>query len=570
MRKITTRIICIYFLLIKFAFAEPNLTYQINGLNGDLLKNAQARLNEQLQNIEKPLTPAKIQQFYQHSKNEIQKSIEPFGYFYAKVSTQLKNQEEQWQASYIVNPGPQLTITRVDVQILGEGATNYFLQKLVKQFPLKAGQPLLMTHYNEAKQTLFSLASQQGYLNAQLTTHTIFIDRHQRTSIVKLALNTGPRYYFGSSTFTKNPLSDNFLQRFAPYKIGDPYSTTKIVEFQDALSNSDYFEQAAVTPKVEQSQHYKIPIDIALVPRKSKQYLLGVGYGTDTGPRASLGWDWRYLNDKGHKMSAGIQISQIQSSLQAIYSIPGNNPAKERYDITASILHNIFPSSISTTQQFGIAAVNSINNWQRTVSLNYKISRFRFDDQKTDTTSLLLPGVNWRKVKADNTIFTKKGNRLSINLQGASEGLFSDTNFAQLEIDDKFIHSPNNNTRIILHGDIGYTAAHDFNSLPPELRFYAGGSQSLRGYGYQELGPGRYLVMGSTEFQYQIVNKWYAGVFYEAGNALNHFSDRLEQDAGISVTWASPIGPVQISLAKSINRQGRPFKLQVYIGPDLG
>ena len=511
-----------------------------------------------------------IQTLYNDSSKEIRLAIEPFGYFKPEITSQLSQHNDQWQAVFNVEPGPLLMTTQVNTQILGEGADNPALQRLLRHFPVRIGRPLLMSKYNEAKQKLFAIASQEGYLNAKLITHTVLIDRKNYTAVITLVLDTGPRYYFGQTSFAKNPLSEKLLQRFLPYKPGEPYSTTKIVTLQDDLNNSGYFQQASVTPLIEGNTDYQIPIDVSLTPRKSQQYLLGAGYGTDTGIRGIAAWEWRYLNDMGHRMSAGIQLSQIQTVAQAVYSIPGRHPAIDRYDITGSILQNIFPTSTSITKQIGFAAITSKGDWQHTLGLNYKISRFRFDDQSTEVSHLLLPSVTLRKLVADNTMFTKNGNRFTVNLQGASDSLLSDTNFFQVQVADKYIRTPLKNTRIILQGNLGYTAAHDYKRIPPELRFYVGGSQSMRGYNFQQLGPGRYLTSGSAEVQYQLFNKWYSGIFYEVGNAYDHFPMQLHQDVGISLTWASPVGPVQISLAKSTSEQGKPLKLQFYMGPDLG
>lgn len=556
--------------ITTLAFAAPDITYQIKGLSGDLLKNAQARLAEHKNQTDKPLTESSIKTLYSESSNEIRKAIEPFGYFKPEITSQLYQQHEQWHAVFHVEPGPLLTITNINTEITGEGKDNFALQRLLKHFPLKIGRPLLMSKYSEAKQKLFAIASQEGYLNAKLTTHTILIDRKHYTVIITLILDTGPRYYFGQTSFAKNPLSEQLLQRFLPYKPGEPYSTTKVVTLQDDLNNSGYFQQASVTPLIEENTNYQVPIDVSLTPRKSQQYLVGAGYGTDTGVRGIAAWEWRYLNPMGHRMSAGIQLSQIQTSAQATYSIPGNHPAIDRYDFTGSILQNIFPTSTSITQQLGFAAITSNDDWQRTLGLNYKISRFRFDNQTTEISHLLIPSVTWRKLSADNTMFTKNGNRFTFNLQGASDSLLSDTNFFQIQLADKFIRTPYKNTRIILQGNLSYTAAHDYNRIPPELRFYAGGSQNMRGYNFQQLGPGRYLTFLSAEAQYQIFNKWYAGIFYEVGNAYDHLPMQLQQDAGISLTWTSPVGSVHISLAKSTSEQGKPVKLQFYMGPDLG
>jgi translocation and assembly module TamA len=113
--------------------------------------------------------------------------------------------------------------------------------------------------------------------------------------------------------------------------------------------------------------------------------------------------------------------------------------------------------------------------------------------------------------------------------------------------------------------------------LPSSIRFFAGGSQSVRGYAYESLGPedkdgdvvgGRHLLTGSVEFEHYFNDNWGMAVFLDTGNAIDNLSDKLEQGAGFGLRWKSPVGPVRIDLANSISR-GKNWRLNVSIGPDL-
>jgi translocation and assembly module TamA len=112
--------------------------------------------------------------------------------------------------------------------------------------------------------------------------------------------------------------------------------------------------------------------------------------------------------------------------------------------------------------------------------------------------------------------------------------------------------------------------------LPPSLRFFAGGDQSVRGYGYQELGPrdsndevvgGKNLLVGSVELERALSENWGVAVFYDAGNAFDSFSDyRIFEGAGLGVRRYTPVGPVKVDLARQLGVPDPSYRLHVSIG----
>lgn len=100
----------------------------------------------------------------------------------------------------------------------------------------------------------------------------------------------------------------------------------------------------------------------------------------------------------------------------------------------------------------------------------------------------------------------------------------------------------------------------------------------MRGYRYQSLGPtddsgevvgGRYLVLGSIEFEHYFTDRWGAAVFFDIGNAIDDLDEDLERGAGFGLRWKSPVGPVRVDLASAISKDGKPWRLHINIGPDL-
>ena len=110
-----------------------------------------------------------------------------------------------------------------------------------------------------------------------------------------------------------------FLQRYTPWREGEFYSTEKLLNLQQALVDADYFSAVAVTPDLEHVQDAVVPIDVMLVPAKRTVYTANVYVSTDSGPGTKLGFERRWLNDRGHKLSSDIQYStRLQEYRRAI------------------------------------------------------------------------------------------------------------------------------------------------------------------------------------------------------------------------------------------------------------
>jgi len=545
------------------------IDYQIQGLESSLRTSVKARLDYSMQSLAPPLTSAVIQAWYQNSFAEIQQALSPYGYFKPLIQAKLLYQHEHWHVTYRILPGPLLKITQLQISLQSEGASSVVLKKLITELPLHQGDSFLSEDYEQVKQKLLTTAMAEGYLSAHFTKHRVLINRQSYTAHITLILETGPRYYFGSITFQQGILKDSLLRRYMPFQIGDPYSSEQLFKLRDNLNNSGYFQYISVNDLATKKQDQAIPIVFKLMPRPAQEYTAGIGYSTDIGVGATLGWESRYLNQLGHKLNIISQLSQVQNSFQTTYTIPGSYPNTDNYNINFAIVRKRLAQVDSTTQQVGIASVQQWKGWQSNLFLNYQIERFNYVDRSTVISHLLTPGINLSRSQFDNALYALHGYRFNLRLQGADKNLLSSASFLQTQLQAKTVMSWNDNSRLIFRGELGYTITPDPTNFPPSLLFYAGGSQSIRGYDYQGLGPGRYLVVGSAEYQHRLINNFYGAVFFDAGNAVNNFPINLQKGTGIGLVWVSPLGPMELTLGKALDLPGRPIRLQFSIGIDL-
>ena len=241
---------------------------------------------------------------------------------------------------------------------------------------------------------------------------------------------------------------------------------------------------------------------------------MGLGYGTDTGVRGRGGMKQRWVNSRGHHYSVDLLASQIKYSLTGQYIIPGKNPNTDFFALRVGYTAEDSDSKDSQTALVGISKQRNDGKWQKITSLDYQQERFTFSDE-TQTTVLLMPGLNWTYVDADNPLNVSQGVRLNLQLRGAHDTLLSDVSFIQAAARSKWIHSLSEKGRLILRGDLGSTLIEDnFDAIPASIRFFTGGDRTVRGYSLDSIGPrdeddevigGKHMIVGSLEYDYRFV-----------------------------------------------------------------
>ena len=219
------------------------------------------------------------------------------------------------------------------------------------------------------------------------------------------------------------------------------------------------------------------------------------------------------------------------------------------------------------------------NDWNRVVSLRWERERFDIDNSDSGNTRLLMPGISFSRLQSDSPIDPSIGYRLQADVVGGSRELFSTVDVLQVTGQAGGLVTLADDHRFLARVNVGAIGTNDFSDVPPSLRFFAGGDQSVRGYGYETLSPedetgasvgGRYKLVGSIEYQYEVVDNWRVAAFMDEGNALNHLDDPLATGVGVGVRWISPVGPLRLDIAKGLDEEfGGGWRIHFSMGPEL-
>lgn len=554
--------------------AQPRRALQINvtGVQDPIKKNIELTLDNVKNKMEHPLNQRKISHFINRAPKFIKNAIAPFGYFHPTIQSQLSHIETGWLAQFNIVKGPPMIVTNISVTVAGPGKNDPWFKHYLAKLPIKNGSVLKTQEYENIKSALFQIASRHGYFDVKMPTNEIKINLNTNEATITIALVTGERYRIGKITFSKSKFHPRFLHAFLTFKTGEFYNADKIEETQQDLANSNYFNQVLIKPAPKKAINKYVPIAIQLAPRKSQEYTFGLGYGTDTQFRGTLGVTVRNIGNWGHKFKMLLRASQDDNnSFTAKYFIPGMNPARDLFTIGAGMSHINQANGTAKNTSFSLGYTRKMGRWSSTLALTYLNETYTITTLPRTNTQMVYPTLGFNYLNADNPINPNKGVSFSIQFAGALKKILSRTNFFQITSHFNALYTlENTHTRFILKTLAGHTSIDSLGQLPLSLQLMTGGERSVRGFSYNSIGPGRNLVVASTEVQQRVYKDWYLAGFVDTALLGNqNVLDDLYVGVGPGIVWITPVGSLEFSIANAITEQNKPWLIQFSMGSVL-
>lgn len=558
----------------NICLAEQEFTLVLSGIDEPLRENVMAYLS--LAKQPQPLDDLQFNRLYNKAAEETRKALEPFGYYSSDVTVSHFWEEDELQVHVEVDPGKPVRVAELNIDIKGPGRDEEDIVKAIGTFPLQRGNVFEHQVYEQGKRKLLAAALDQGYHKVAFATSSVRVSRQELAAEVELSLDTGPLFLFGPITYENNMLTEKLLQKIASCSEGDRFSPRALTRMRQSLVSSGYFSKAEVSYDIAAADSDRIPVTVSLTPNLANKYGLGAGYGTDTGIRGNLEWHNRYLNRYGHLLDLQWQPSERKSYVGGVYTIPLSDPKKERLSLRGKFENENFDNTETKTWSSTVGYDRLTDKGEYNLFLTYLD-----EDYETGldfgNSILLTPGVKATLRIADNRLVTRHGISLAATVTGGHDQVVSDTTFLQGMLAGKAITTPMDNWRLIGRCELGSTATDDIYDLPPSLRFYAGGDQSVRGYGYKRIGPkdaagnvigGRYLFTYSLEVERSLSEQWAAALFFDSGTAFNSFSNvSMQSGAGGGIRWKASFGQIRVDVARQVEENS--WRLHLTIGADL-
>ncbi len=556
--------------------------------------NIQGIEDSMLSNVEKVLTlPAGVireekvnlpwlEHFVLQVPEIVGSALEPFGYFSSQTLTELVEEPAgDFELRVVITPGEPVTIETLRIILQGPGKQSHELVQALQRFPLNEGDALRQDLYEQGKQQLKSKAVELGYILADFSQHRIKVFPEQYRAEIKLVLATDELFYFGEISLSgAEEYPEAFLQRFIAFKPDEVFSHRKLNRTSLNYLQADRFEEVLIIPQIEQAEENRVPISVKLTSSLPKRLRPGIGIGTDTGARLTLNYQDVNLRGRGHKLAAEINLAQKRQSFETSYTIPLDEQIKSALIYSVGLGEEKIADYKSRTlfaeveRVYGLGEGNLASIYLRPFHERYEVGN------QDETADLVLGGVRYHHRLYNEPVNPTRGLQYRLELRGAHQALGSDISLAQLLGGINGLARLNPRWTLHLRAEAGFTVKKEsLGEVPVSLRFFAGGDNSVRGYGYKTQGPedetgdvvgGDSLLVGSLELERRLNPTWGVAAFYDIGSAFNAF-DKMQfvNGAGLGVRIHTPVGPVKLDLARQLWRGNNSWRIHFGFGFDI-
>jgi translocation and assembly module TamA len=542
-----------------------------------------------------------LQRLVRSAPEEAKTLVATEGYYTPRITSGLDTSGAEPVARVNVDPGPPVTVGDVDLELRGfapfEGdnrAAPVDAAALRTRWPLPVGSRFRTGDWEAAKRGMLRQIAQASYPRARLIDSSATVDPDTHRALLKVVIDSGPDVHFGA-------LRIEGLLRYPPEVItnlnqihpGEEYSEAAMQALQGRLQDTGYFSSVEVSPDMSAVLHERVsklnegeaedqaeqasrpsgpttlPVLVRVTENKRKNFSTGVGYSTNTGARVGAGYDDLYVF--GKRMKNRLIYEQKRQTLRTDFFWPttakGYNDSigagYNREDIRDQVTRT---TTVSATRAWGSPLL------ERSWRLEALTEQITIDGMPTTRAKALPLTFSITKRKLDSLVQPSRGYAANLQLGIAPLPILTDEPFVRAYLRGVAYQPLGASGTLIVRGEFGAVGSRDKTGVPSTFLFRAGGDQSVRGYGYQQLGipvgsaitGGRYLVTASTEYDYWFKPPWGAAVFVDAGNAADNFSDlKPKVGYGVGARWRSPVGPIAVDVAygKAVHKVRLHFSL---------
>jgi translocation and assembly module TamA len=518
-----------------------------------------------------------VERRHRQAPEQIRRGMEALGYYRSEQTGSLEWGEECWHATYEVEAGDPVRIQRVDLEIEGNLQDETRMVDTVAGMDIAPEEPFSHQSYENAKSAMLDTAQELGYFDAEFTRHRVEVNPSTNLAEVEMTLVGGARYRIGEIDVQQRALKDELFRRFLRFETGEPYDSRVLTQTYRDLLESDYFDRVLVAPDIDARSDGYVPVEVTATARTRRSALVGAGYATDTGPRGRLDLRYRRVNDRGHRAHLNTLVSEVRGEVKAEYRVPYGDPTHEWLFVTGNLHYEDTETSESFQRGVGVGRTHRRGRaWVETNYVEYSVEEFEVGAQQEGTSQLLLFGTSWARTTSIDAPRPRKGYSFSVDVRGATTALLSDNDLVQMIVRGRQILPLGDRVRVLGRAHAGWTWIDEFADLPPSVRFFAGGDNSVRGYGYQELGPeengevvgGKRLLAGSLELDVLLRPNWSVAAFVDSGSAFDT-TPEFSTGVGLGLRWYSPLGPLRFDLAHPLDDPDSNVRVHISLGPDL-
>ena len=633
---------------IPFARAADPQPYKVEmASTGDSALNSTLKATSELETLRKtaPVGPFGLIGRARGDLERLKTVLDSFGYYQSYVEIRIdglplddpgvgeeltsRSKDNDAEIKITFSIGPLYHLRKIEIDGTVPGGAENALQ-------LESGAPAVAADVLAAGERLTTALEDQGYAFAKVDTPIAYEDPPNRVLDVKFHVETGSLVKIGEIRLRGlKTVKESVVRKRLLVHTGEQYGATKVEAARKDLLALGVFSSVSVRLGNKPDSEGRLPITFNTRERPGHAVSLSGAYSSDLGGSTGVSWTKRNvsggadsltlsataINLGGGTSSNGVGydvngkylipdwLERNQSMQVALGSIRQFLDAYDQTAYTGSVTVNRKLSSIwSVSAGLGIEQEH-INQHECTVAqcidLDPGCQEIQPPPPKGATTPppcnerfsytlLSLPiTALFNTTGLDSPLEdATHGVRVSVSVTPTFSFGHPSTRFfvtqgtgsLYFDLNDIGLNKAPGRSVLALRALAGLAVGASQFSLPPDQRFYAGGSGTIRGYRYQSVGPlfpngnpigGTAINAGTVEFRQRIGTNFGTAVFLDAGNVsqnLSPFNGQLKSGAGVGLRYYTPIGPIRLDVAVPLQRRHGPDEhnpddaFEIYIG----
>ncbi len=483
-----------------------------------------------------------------------------------------------------IKPGPVFQLRHVTVS--GDAAGE--------QISLRPGDPAVASAVLAAGARLQERLLASGHAFAQVDEPVADLDAADHAVDVTFNVHAGPRLDIGEITVQgEQRLHEDYIRRRLTLAQGSQFDPAKLEAARADLARVPALASVRLVPGTAVDAYGRLPVTVQVTERPLHEVTVGAAFSTDQGANATVTWTHRNLFGEAELLALSAAVTDIGAGaatqpgyrVGAALTVPDWRARDQSLDFTALAVRESLDAYDRTALLAGAAFGMRLADHLRG-SIGVAAERASITQNKvTREYTLLQAPITLRYDTTDSQTLPTRGLRAEAFLTPTLSLARLNSTFAiaQLTASTYFDLAAPGRDVLALRGLVGTVSGAGTFDIPPDQRFYAGGSGTIRGYRYQSVGPrlsnskpsgGTALVAGTVELRHRIGASWGVAGFVDGGEVggtklpgdTGSLGGKFRLGVGFGVRYYTSIGPIRFDVAAPVGRPKGGDIGEIYIG----
>ncbi|HCY56438.1 MAG TPA: hypothetical protein DF715_13245, partial [Oceanicaulis sp.] len=513
---------------------------------------------------------------------QIRRYLDSQGYFAALIDPRL---DDDQRPLVRVRPGERFTISTLDILFETPANSARPGEDIRAAAGLHTGQPMRSQDVIDAEAAVVEALRNNGWPLARAGEHVFTADHLDASVSVEMRFDTGPFLRFGRSQLAGGlaDIREDYVASLAPFNAGDPVSARQLNVYTQRLQALDSvaLAEARLAPEGEGSDNIR-PVDVRMEPTPRHRIQLSARYATTEGAGAGAEWARRNLFRRDETLTLTGRASELNTGGEAALLFPHWRRFAQTLEIGTGV-------ALENTDAFEQDSISARATLSRPVTdqlfasagLSAQIARITDAAGQRTLNSVTFP-VSLAYDNRDDVLDPQSGIGAELEIRPGLTFGDTESRYVRAVLGARTYFPVSERLLFAVRGRVGALFGVDAQSVPADLRFYAGGGGSVRGYGYQALSPrvigintgelepfgGRSLVETSVEARWRYSQRLGFVGFVDGGVASSSIEpefDDMRFGVGAGVRYYPGFGPLRVDIAAPLNRRPGDAPVHLYI-----